>query len=191
MKRFFETIRIVNGKALHLEYHEKRLNTTIQHHFAANKWLKLASLLAPPPKGLYRCKIIYSDHIESIEYFPYTPRKITTFKLISNDFIEYHYKYLDRSALDALFAKRGEADEIIIVQHGLLTDTSIANIALLYKGSWLTPAIPLLAGTTRQRFLEQKKLLQADIEAKDITKFEKIAIMNAMIDFCIKDLYVV
>ena len=190
MKRFFETIRIVNGKALHLEYHNKRLNATMQCYFST-KTLDIAPHLNPPPKGLYRCKIIYSDHIESIEYFPYTPRSIHSFKLISSDSIEYRYKYLDRSALDALFAKRGKADEIIIVQNGLLTDTSIANIALLYKGTWLTPTKPLLLGTTRERLLEQKRLKVAEIEAKDITKFEKIAIMNAMIDFCIKDLYVV
>ncbi len=191
MKRFFETIRIENGEAYHLDYHEKRLNATIQYHFTTNRRLELAPLLSPPRKGLYRCKVIYSDHIESIEYFPYRPRSIHSFKLVHSDSIEYRYKSLDRSALDTLFARRGKADEIIIVQNGLLTDTSIANIALLYKNSWLTPQKPLLAGTTRERLLERKKLQVAQIEAKDITKFEKIAIMNAMIDFCVKDLYVV
>ena len=39
-----------------------------------------------------------------------------------------------------------EQDEILITRNGLLTDTSIANIALFNGKEWHTPKHPLLKG---------------------------------------------
>ena len=79
--------------------------------------------------------------------------------------------------------ERGKADEIIIVRAGKLTDTSIANIALLIDGAWLTPASPLLPGTTRERLLEEKLLVQADITPADLGRCQGFAVCNAMVGF--------
>ncbi len=184
MKRFFETIRVQDGKAYHLFYHNQRLNTTIKAHFGFDATIDLANYITPPKRGLFRCKVIYSNTIESIQFFPYTPRRINSFTLVTSS-IEYSYKYLDRSPIDALFAKREGSDEIIIVKNGLLTDTSIANIAFYYKKSWLTPKNPLLPGTTRARLLEAKRLIPTEISHQDLKKFDTMALMNAMIDFVI------
>ncbi len=184
MKRFFETIRVQDGQVFHLPYHNARLNATIEAHFAGTPKIDLKNYITPTKKGLYRCKVIYSNEIEEVAFFPYTPRRIQSFKLVSSD-IKYCYKYLDRSKIDALFAQKGECDEIIIVKNGLLTDTSIANIAFHYKNSWITPKNPLLPGTTRARLIEAKRLIPTDIAAKDLKKFDKMALMNAMIDFMI------
>jgi len=178
---FFETIKINNGKAFHLTWHQNRLNATQAATYCSYEPIILKKII-PPKKGLWRCKVVYNETIQKIEYYPYHPRAIKKFKLIQSQ-IDYSYKFLNRFAIDKLFSQRGEADDIIIVKDSLLTDTSIANIALFYKGEWLTPKTPLLAGTTRARLLAQKKLIKSDILAKDIKKFEKIAIMNAMIDF--------
>ncbi len=183
-EQFFETIRIEGGKAFNLLYHNRRFWRTQREIFGLNARVDLASVISPPSNGLYRCKIIYDETIRSVTYYPYTPKIPSTFKLI-NASITYSYKYLDRSAIDELFAQRGKADEIIIVKDGLLTDTSIANIAFYYRGEWLTPKKALLAGTTRERLLEQKRLKVAEIAAKDTKKFATMAIMNAMIDFTI------
>ena len=180
--KFFETIKIENGRTKHLAYHNRRLERTLRTYYPDAIPIDLADYIEPPKEGLWRCKVIYSDTIESIEYFPYTPRHIKTFKLIEAD-IDYDYKYLDRSAIDALFAKRGEADEIIIVKNGLLTDTSIANIALFNGYEWHTPQTPLLPGTTRERLIKAGLLIPKKILAKDLKHYKKIALLNAMIEF--------
>ena len=180
--RCFETIRIEDGKIFHIDYHNRRCNQTRKELFGAGDEIDLLSFISPPATGLYRCKVIYDRQVRSVELFPYTPRKIASLKLVRSD-IDYPYKFTDRSAIDEAFAKKGEADDIIIVKEGLLTDTSIANIALFYKGQWLTPANPLLPGTTRARLLERKILHTAHIEAADIAKFSRIALLNAMIGF--------
>ena len=73
--------------------------------------------------------------------------------LIIDNQINYNSKKLNRINIDTLYAKKALNDEIIIIKNGLVTDTSIANIAILYEGKWLTPKTPLLYGTTRSRYL--------------------------------------
>jgi len=178
----FETLRVHDGKISHIDYHNRRLNDTRKALWGVDEPLDLRSYITPPPHGLYRCKVIYGPRIEKVEFHPYTPRAVTSLKLIWAD-IDYPYKFLDRRAIDEAFAKRGSADDILIVKKGLITDTSIANIAFFYKGSWLTPAQPLLKGTTRARLLDQRVLKRSHIEAQDVKKFEKVALLNAMIGF--------
>ena len=52
--------------------------------------------------------------------------------------MEYNYKWEDRSQLDALYAKRENVDDILIVKNGLITDTLYANIAFEKSGQWFT-----------------------------------------------------
>lgn len=182
MKRFFETIKIENGKIYHLEYHNKRVYDTLRKNFGLEKRVDLKDYIKPPKNGLYRCKIIYEKDILDVGYYPYKPREIKSLKIVHSD-IEYNFKYLDRSKIDSLFEKRESCDDVLIIKNGLVTDTSIANIAFFDGKKWLTPKRPLLKGTTRERLLEEKKIFEADIERKDLEKFKKFALMNAMIGF--------
>jgi len=174
-----ETIKCLDGKCFHLPYHLARLNAS-RKKLGFNKPLKL--VLKPPKKGLYRCRFIYAEDIIKIEYLPYEMRLPHSFKLIHSD-IDYELKHENRKDLNKLFIQKEEADEIIIIKNGLITDTSIANLCFYDGKKWLTPTRPLLYGTTRQRLLDEKKIHTADISYTDIHKFSKIALINAMIDF--------
>ena len=53
-----------------------------------------------------------------------------------------------------------------------------------YDGNtWVTPSSALLEGTTRKRLLESGKIVLKEIKVEEIKGFQKIALMNAMIDF--------
>ena len=179
MPRLLETIKCLDGLALHLPYHQKRLNYSRQK-LELYSPLKLA--LDPPKEGLYRCRVIYEDDIINIQYIPYVQKKIKRFKLTHSQ-IDYALKYENRNEINELFEKKEEADEIIIVKDDLITDTSISNICVYDGKQWLTPKTPLLNGTTRQRLLDNNTIHLADISYKDMHKFSKIALLNAMIDF--------
>ena len=88
-----------------------------------------------------------------------------------------------------LFLKKEDCDEIIIIKNSIVTDTSIANIAIFDGNIWLTSKNCLLKGTTRNRLLEDKFLVEKDITINMLKKASKIALMNAMIDFDIKENY--
>ncbi len=179
--RLLETIHILDGQVLNLAYHQQRMQYS-RNTLGLSSELLLD--LDPPKKGEYRCRVLYENTIEKIEYIPYQRKKISSFKLIHSD-IEYPLKYENRDEINLLLKQIGTADEIIIIKNDLVTDTSIANLCFYDDENWLTPTYPLLKGTTRQRLLDEGKIKCADIHYKDIHNFSRIAVMNAMTDFCI------
>ncbi|MDQ1244391.1 MAG: 4-amino-4-deoxychorismate lyase, partial [Campylobacterota bacterium] len=156
-------------------------------HFCIDKAQNLEQFINPPEIGLYRCRLTYdlskSPHRIEVTYHEYKKRDISSLKLVYDDEIEYALKSTCRDGLDALYDQRGECDDVLIVKNSLLTDTTIANIAFYDSKRWVTPALPLLKGTTRERLLRDGKIYEADIAVKDLKKFSKIALMNAMVDF--------
>ena len=181
---YFETIKCEDFEIFNLEYHNKRVANTIGLN------INLQEYIYPPSEELLRCKITYNDYeVLNVEYFPYIKREIKSFKLIFDDEISYNKKYLNRENLDNLFSKKDSADEIIIIKNGIVTDTTIANIAIFYENIWLTSKNCLLNGTTKNRLLEEKFLIEKDITPKMLKDASKIALMNAMIGFDIKEDY--
>lgn len=174
-----ETIRCEGGKAHHLPYHQKRLELSLQQ-LGSNASYNLSKLITPPDDGLYRCRFLYTPISFSIEFHPYTPRKISTLRLIHRDTLNYSFKYAHRDSLNILFEQRNGCDDILIVKNDLITDTSIANVAFLLDGQWFTPESPLLKGTTRARLIDEGKIKIANLRLSDVNNTSKIALMNAM-----------
>ena len=181
-KKLLETIRCVDGSPCHLEYHQQRSDSSLKA-LGYNARYDLASIIKPPDKRLYRCRMIYDAADVSIEYIPYTKRAVRKLRPVHADTLKYALKYADRSAIDRLFAQRGDADDILIIQNGLVTDTSIANIAFFDGQRWLTPKNPLLKGTTRARMLDEREIVEYDIELRDLGRFRCFALLNAMVGF--------
>ena len=179
-----ETIRIVNGEPLHLDYHQQRVETALKTLGFENRF-DLKEYIDPPKNGVYRCKIIYNETALTTEYFPYQFSPINSLKLIHYDEIDYSLKYENREMLNKLFELRGECDDILIVKNSLLTDTSKANIALYDGSKWITPSHPLLHGTTRSRLLDENKISEKILHVSDIDNFSEVAVLNAMVDFCV------
>ena len=174
-----ETIKCHDGKVFHLPYHQNRVNISRQK-LGFSSLLELS--ISPPKKGLFRCRITYGEEIKSIDFIPYIPKEVNSFKLVFSE-LSYDLKYEERKAINELMSE--EADEIIIIKNELVTDCSIANLCFFNGEEWLTPKTPLLKGTTRARLLDEKKIKLADIHYTEVQKFEKIAMINAMIDFYI------
>lgn len=184
LETYFETIKCFDEEILNLGYHKKRISDTIGKNF------NLEEYIYPPTNQLLKCNIIYNqDEILDIKYTQYKSRTINSFKLIYDNTINYKYKSLNRDYINKLFSKKDNTDEIIIIKNGLVTDTSIANIAIMIQNQWYTPKIPLLNGTTRARYINDQILKEKDITIDILKKAEKMALLNAMIDFKVLDEY--
>jgi len=177
-----ETIKCENGIISNLAYHQKRCDKSRKELYNTTDSLDLASVISPPQSGLYRCRIIYSKNIQSIEYIPYQEKEIQSIKIVSSS-LDYHLKYADRDNFTMLLSTHTDADEILIEKDGYLTDTSIANIALYDGEQWVTPMHPLLKGTMRQKLLDEGFLHTRDIKKEDLTHYTQVALTNAMIGF--------
>ena len=180
----FETIKIDNGKIYNLQYHQARVNKAYKELFNTESKLNLVDALTDYPiDNLYRAKILYNANgFISKDYYIYKQKNISSFLLVEMSNINYNFKYLNRDFLTPL--KMHQADEFIITQNGYLRDTTIANIALFHTKSkkWHTPKTPLLKGTTLNRYLDKKELVEAEIHYKDLKNYSKIALLNAMVD---------
>lgn len=183
-----ETIKIKDGEVFNLPYHQKRCNKSRRALFGTEDVLDLSSIIIPPSQGLYRCRITYSTSVQSIEYIPYLPKKIQSLRIVPSS-LDYGYKYADREALDKLLTENSDVDEIIIEKKGLLTDTTISNIAFFDGETWFTPKMPLLYGTMRARLVDEGFLQTKDITKKSLTEYSHVALINAMLGFMVlKDL---
>ena len=187
-QQFVETIKISNGKAANLPYHQARMERTIRHFFpqlALNTMPRLQDLITPKDSmSLFKARVVYGTHgVELVEYAPYSMRQISTLKIVHDDTISYSYKCTDRSVLNALTAQKADCDEIIIVKNNLITDTSFTNLAIFDGNSWLTPKHPLLHGTRRALLLDNGLIKEADITVVDLMKAKRIRLFIAMIDF--------
>lgn len=184
MYPFIETVRIENGQIYNLSGHNQRLNATRREVLGCDKGLDLADYVSPEVFQVRtKCRIEYLKGIEKIDCQSYRMRSIGSLKLIPCDIIDYHYKSTDRRLLNELFDFRGLCDDILIVREGLITDTSICNIAFWNGRCWLTPEKPLLSGTMRSLLLAQNVIYPAEIHPEDLCGYSVIRLFNALIDF--------
>ena len=182
MPLLLETIKIENGEVFNLPYHQKRFDKSRLDLFGDTAVIDLSTVIEAPKKDLYRCRILYDTQIHSTEYISYQTKVIRTLKVVPAH-IEYPYKYVNRDAFDTLQQNYPDFDEIIIEKDGLITDTTIANLAFYDGMYWLTPETPLLQGTMRAKLLDEKVIIKAPIQKKDLGKYTHVALMNAMIGF--------
>lgn len=182
MPLLLETIKIEDGYIHNIEYHQQRCALSRKSLYNATDTLDLEAHIIPPQKGLYRCRILYSKEIYSIEYIPYVAKEIRSLKILKST-IDYTHKYADRHALESLLHQAQSFDDILIEKEGYITDTSIANIAFYDENRWVTPRRPLLQGTMRQKLIDEGFLHCKDIRTNELGTFTQVALMNAMIGF--------
>ena len=185
MYPFVETIRWMQGQALRLPYHEQRLNATRQHFWPGCSWIDLGAFLDEAPgKCEGKCRVVYDgEGIREIAFAPYTLRQVRSLRLLEVGGLDYTYKSTDRRALNHCWEQRGTADDVLLVRHGWITDTSIANIALFDGYTWYTPANPLLKGTHRAALLDAHLLCEKEIRADELSAYSRVRLFNAMIDW--------
>ncbi len=190
MYPFLETIKIINGKAPYLAYHQKRLNRTFERFFSVEKTLDLSAIFFNEKKIIatqdfnnqaFKCRFLYDSMFFSIEILPYKIQKIASLKItkVNSDF-SYPFKFSNRDALNKLIV---EKQEILIVKDGFLTDTTYHNIALKIGTTWFTPEAPLLKGTKRDFLIEKKIIQTRPLTVQNLYDSSEIKLFNAMIDW--------
>jgi 4-amino-4-deoxychorismate lyase len=184
---FLESIKCLHGRPQLLPLHQARLDRTRREVLGLESPLPLEKLLAVPSHaqvGLWKCRVVYAEKVEAVEYEPYAPKPVRELVLVQADGLDYAYKYADRSGLQQLASATGGDPlvDILMIKNGLLTDASYANV-LLYDGCrWVTPAQPLLAGTKRAYYLQKGLVILADLAPDDLRRFKKVALVNALRD---------
>lgn len=186
MFRLLESIRLQNGSFHRLNYHQQRMDFSVVTLSGQKNSISLFETLRkynPPKTGLFKCRIVYGQKIESVEFIPYESRNVSSLKVVHDSEIEYAHKFQNRDNIHALFSQRQYCDDVLIVKNGMVTDTSYSNI-IFYDGvNWITPAAPLLKGTMRQFLLDTAEIKSAPVTIQDIPSFKKFRLINSMLAF--------
>lgn len=181
-----ESIKIANNQPLNLALHQQRLNDSRRALFGASESpIQLSELLntqALDPSVVYKARVEYGRQVERIDITPYSRRPVKSIRLVEASDLAYDHKYADRTALNRLFDAKGTADDVLIVKNDMVTDCSYSNICLWDGQKWITPSIPLLKGTKRELLLRQGAITEQPVNTGDLPLFEKISLINAMLD---------
>ena len=100
MYRLLETIKVLNGTLQNIELHNARMNRARRELFGSTDYIDLNNYINFPEhliNNIYKCRVIYSENIETVEFHPYTIKPVRTLQLIECDTLEYKYKFLDNS----------------------------------------------------------------------------------------------
>lgn len=181
-----ETIAVENRRFKNLDYHQSRLSKTRLELWDYTDPWKLSDCISIPDSisnDLHKCRVAYHAEIDNIQWETYTPRSIAKIRKVYHNSVDYSYKYDQRPQLNALFAQRGDADEILVIKEGMVTDTYVCNVAFFDGSNWFTPDTYLLPGTQRAMLLEQGIIQETSIRENDMTKYSHVKLFNAMMNW--------
>ncbi|MFM8913812.1 MAG: aminotransferase class IV [Flammeovirgaceae bacterium] len=184
MLQFIESIKLLDGEYHNLPLHDERRYHTLVKVTGMKPKETLSQLLdltLRPLKGLYKCRVIYNEDACQVEHVPYAMKRFDSLKVVSNDSIDYSFKFENRTDLNEIFQQRGACDEVVIVRNGWVTDASYANLLFKFGNDWITPTTCLLNGVMRQRLLADGKIKEDEIRVNDLSKFESVKLINAML----------
>lgn len=184
MYQLFETIKIKDRKLHNIEFHNSRMNNSRKILFNCDDEIILEKIIKIPDElsnNIFKCRVVYSKQIDDVEFQPYFERKISTLQTINVDWIDYSYKFLDRSNLQKLLCK-STADEVLIIKNGFVTDTTFTNVVFYDGKNFFTPNSPLLKGTKREKLLREGIIQEKEIRLDDIKFYKSILLINSMLE---------
>ena len=184
MSQFFESIRVNDGIAENLSFHQARVHKTLQAFDASNSSIELASViqeLVLPTNGLFKLRISYDlNGNHQTKLTPYQFKQINQFALVDIKGHRYDYKYEKRDWINDALSQSG-TDEIMMHDDGCIKDCSYTNIVFYDGVNWYTPASPLLEGTQRAKLIQEGVIIPKALHVKDIPNCIKFKCINAMI----------
>lgn len=184
MNIFIETIKVVDGEFCNMPLHKARMQRTMKYFYGDCSFAMPSGDTIPLDMrvGVVKCRIIYSSVILYIEYAKYSIRDIRRLMVVEDDEIEYRYKYEDRRCFERLLAKKGDADEILIVRNGYFTDSSFTNLVFVNDSGMYTPDTPLLEGVRRELLIAGKVVEERPIRLEDLEQYSSVCLINSMME---------
>ena len=189
--QLLETIYLKDGQFQNIEYHNARIANAQKDLFERISTINIDKNIKIPTEnkiGEYRCRLIYNTDFQEISFIPYKQKPIKKLKLVDIGDWNYQYKYADRSFLNKLLEENSDVDEVIMTQHGFITDCTIANLAFYDGRNWFTPSTPLLKGTKRSQLLDKGLITEREISVADIYQYEGVCLINCFRNLGLKNL---
>jgi len=184
--RLFETMRVsARGEVLLLERHLGRLQHSADYFSFKYDSAQLRDGIPQTP-GRLRLTLS-SDSTFDVEVGPLPARnprflRLSRVRVNSGDSFLYH-KTTNRKTYEEARQDCDEENDVILVnERGEITETTIANIAVLREDRWITPAIScgLLPGVMRAELLARGEIAEGVVLANELVAGETVHCFNAL-----------
>jgi len=189
----FETMRTENGKIAELSRHMRRALSSASHFGISlphEEILRseLSDAIAREDFPLGRLRVCFSKDDYEISHSQYLeevdPARLTFDSMTSPAEGLQHKTY----PYDSHFAVLDEAimygfdDAIVFNSRNEMTETGIANIAVLIEGRWVTPPITagVLPGVMRAVAIERCDIEVAPIHISDVARCDAALLLNSL-----------
>ncbi len=113
---------------------------------------------------------------------PFTKLKSASAPISRTDPFLYH-KTTHREVYAAAAAERtADTDVLLYNEAGEITESTIANVAVCFHGTWYTPPVHcgLLAGTMRRDLLDRGEIQERVIRLEEMADAEGVRLMNSV-----------
>ena len=189
--RLFETMRVSEaGDVYLLERHLERLRISARYFsfkYDSSK-LRDAVLGSIPQTGPNRIRLTLSRegaaHVDFAPLPTTSPERLrlSGVRVNSSDPLLLHKTTNRRIYEEARSALDENTDVILINERGQITETTIANIAVLRAGVWITPPVScgLLPGVMRAELLSRGEIVEDVVAADQLWPGEAIRCFNAL-----------
>jgi para-aminobenzoate synthetase/4-amino-4-deoxychorismate lyase len=102
---------------------------------------------------------------------------------VSSSSVWLAHKTTQREVYDTRAARHPDADDVILVnEHGQLTESTIANLAVRLTGTWFTPPVTsgCLPGVERARLVSAGHLTERVLTAGDLRANDGLALVSSL-----------
>lgn len=194
-KGVFETIKVVQGKALFLEEHMDRLAKGLEF-LSIDKQVseEVEKFISNEGKKSYALKIMVSDKNTIFETRKDTYNQATrdrgldfgrteVLKNSTSSLIYHKTLCYYENILELEKAREAGFDEVLFVnERGLVTEGAISNVFFVSGSKILTPEIPsgLLPGTMRQFIIDEYGAEEVRIEEGEMADFNSAFASNSL-----------
>lgn len=190
--RLLETMKVDNGKVALLHRHLERLSASARHFGFVCDVDGLRDSVAAMAAQLAELRVMRlllaatGEKEIQINAPPSSGRpaalRLSQVTVDSRDPMLYH-KTTARGLYErARLGVPADIDVLLSNERGEITETTIANVAVLRDGMWITPAIwcGLLPGTMRAQLLAEGEIVEGVIRMRDLLEGESIRYFNAV-----------
>jgi para-aminobenzoate synthetase/4-amino-4-deoxychorismate lyase len=190
--RLLETMRVEHGQIALLPRHLERLSRSANSLgfsiIISRIQTEVESAIASHPDPAVLRLTVGADGTPEIGFRPAPPPGQPAWVRLS----VLHANSADRRLYDKTTAREfyeraraglpPEADALIANERGEITETTIANVAVLRDGRWITPPIEcgLLGGVMRAELLARGEIFEGIIRADELIPGETIRLFNAV-----------
>jgi para-aminobenzoate synthetase/4-amino-4-deoxychorismate lyase len=187
-----ETLRFSPAEGFaHLAEHLERLAASAAYYgFGYDRAEVLRALEAAAPSEPARVRLrLERDGACSVEVGPApTPAAGPVRVALDDEPIDpadvfWYHKTTRREPYDRRRRRRPDVDDVILVNTlGEVTETTIANLAVLLGGEWVTPPREsgLLAGTLRARLLREGRLRERRVRIEELRAAPSLALVSSV-----------